>query len=476
MSDNKKVPEKKKKKRTVLKIVLIALAVIIVVPLSFVGITTIKCKTYSDPVSKDKTITNNTGLVQQEGASLYDKNGNRLILKGVNCGACLVSEGWLVPYSAGEKLDEDGNIVYDSNNIPQYPVLPQETAYKALQDNPNLTSEQRSSLIDNYRANWFSDYDFKVVKNDLGYNAIRLPFYWRDILNYDETNKTFSRKSETEAFSYFDWFLNECKTNNLYLILDLHGVPGSQNGYEHSGLMQKAEFWSNESYINAAVDIWDYISSYYTNTQKDLGKYIATYDLLNEPCSNPDDQNAGTTQAAYPIMDKIYKAIRNNNDNHVITIEGVWDFSNYISPDEYSWKNIQYEAHIYNWNHFPTWLFLDYYEMKGWGHYQNDVPYSIGEFTCFDNENDWKETLGWFDKRGYSYQLWNYKTSTDGYWTTTWSIYTEKLNLQNGNGKRVNLKTATYYDLIDMGNKTNTNNCTTSNTYGYVRRYQGLEQ
>ncbi len=474
MSDNKKVPEKKKKKRTVLKIVLIALAVIIVVPLSFVGITTIKCKTYSDPVSKDKTITNNTGLVQQEGASLYDKNGNRLILKGVNCGACLVSEGWLVPYSAGEKLDEDGNIVYDSNNIPQYPVLPQETAYKALQDNPNLTSEQRSSLIDNYRANWFSDYDFKVVKNDLGYNAIRLPFYWRDILNYDETNKTFSRKSETEAFSYFDWFLNECKTNNLYLILDLHGVPGSQNGYEHSGLMQKAEFWSNESYINAAVDIWDYISSYYTNTQKDLGKYIATYDLLNEPCSNPDDQNAGTTQAAYPIMDKIYKAIRNNNDNHVITIEGVWDFSNFPDPATYSWTNIQYEIHMYNWNNLPTWLFLDYYEVTSGGKFY-DVPYYVGEFTCFDYQDKWNETMSYFDKKGYSFSLWNYKAVSTGFWTTTWSIYTEVMNLQNDKGTKTNLKTATYDELIDMALKTNSSNCTLSNTYKYVREYQGLK-
>ena len=229
---------KKKHRGLWWKILLIVLAVIILVPLLFVGIVSAMNKGRGDRTKKD-TITNTTGLVQSEGTSLYDKDGKRLILRGVNAGGMLVTEGWMVPYSCGEKRNKNGNIIYNSDNIPTYPTLTEEEAREGFLSNPNLTEEQRKTIVDTYRANWFSEEDFKTVKNELGMNAIRLPFYYLDILNEDRKTKTFTRKSEEEAFSYFDWFLEQCEKNELYLILDLHGTPGGNNGYEHSGQMNK---------------------------------------------------------------------------------------------------------------------------------------------------------------------------------------------------------------------------------------------
>lgn len=71
-----------------------------------------------------------------------------------------------------------------------------------------MNDEQRKELIDIYRHNWFSETDFKNVKY-MGLNTIRLPFYWRDIL--EEKNGQFVRKEETEAFSYLDEFVSNCK-------------------------------------------------------------------------------------------------------------------------------------------------------------------------------------------------------------------------------------------------------------------------
>ncbi|MFA6624715.1 MAG: cellulase family glycosylhydrolase [Bacilli bacterium] len=465
--------KKTKKRLSWWKILIIVVLSIVLIVLAFVGIVTLVSHNRGDRTDSGAVIENKSGLVQQKGSSLYDKDGNRLILKGVNAGGMLVSEGWLVPYSVGEKLDADNNIIYDSNNIPTYPELPMEDVIEGLNSNPNITDSQRKEFIDTFRENWFSDSDFKVVKEQLGYNSIRLPFYYRDILDQNEDG-SFKRKEKEDAFSYFDWFLSECQKYSLYCILDLHGAPGSQNGYEHSGYMKGADLWTNDTYINATADLWKYVSSYYTVDKPDLGKWIATYDILNEPCGDYNDKNKGTTDICYPVFDKIYDAIRDNNDNHVITIEGVWDFSNFPDPATYSWTNIQYEIHMYNWNNLPTWLFLDYYEVTSGGKFY-DVPYYVGEFTCFDYQDKWNETMSYFDKKGYSFSLWNYKAVSTGFWTTTWSIYTEVMNLQNDKGTKTNLKTANYDELIDMALKTNSSNCTLSNTYKYVREYQGLK-
>lgn len=350
--------KKGKKLKKILIICFSILAALIVLPLAFVGIVTISSNNRSLDVDRNKTIENNTGLVQQKGKALYDKDGKYLLLRGVNAGNLLVSEGWLSPYSVGEAKDDSGNIVYDDNNLPTYPELPMEETVSGFEANPNLTDKQRKELIDIYRKNWFAESDFAFIKNDLQMNMIRLPFYWRDILV--EENGKYARRSEEDAFGYIDSFLENCKKYNLYCILDLHGAPGSQNGYEHCGDMTQASIWSNETYQNATIDLWKYIAEHYSTTKSDLAPTIAAYDLMNEPCTNYNDKNAGTSVSiAYPFFDKIYKAIRGVNDNHVICIEGVWSFNCFDDPANWGWENILYQTHLYNWNHswMPYWLY-----------------------------------------------------------------------------------------------------------------------
>ena len=49
------------------------------------------------------------------------------------------------------------------------------------------------------------------------------------------------------AFDIIDWFLENAKKYDLMVILDMHGVVGGQNGYEHSGT-RNIDFWKNEIY------------------------------------------------------------------------------------------------------------------------------------------------------------------------------------------------------------------------------------
>lgn len=188
---------KKKKGKKVLVITLSSIGGIIVLFFAFLGILSIMSSSRSLDLDKSVKIENKTGLVQQKGKALYDKDGNYLLLRGVNAGNLLVSEGWLSPYSVGEKLDDSGEAILDSDKLPTYPVLPMEETISGFYSNENLTDKQRKELIDIYRANWFSESDFSFIKNDLNLNMIRLPFYWRDIL--DENDGVFTRKSESDA-------------------------------------------------------------------------------------------------------------------------------------------------------------------------------------------------------------------------------------------------------------------------------------
>lgn len=457
------------RKKKVAIIVASVLAAIAILPSSFLGLVTLMAHNRSVRVDA-KSIGNDTGLVQQKGRALYDANGDYLLLRGVNAGNLLLSEGWLAPFSVGEKLDDEGQVLLDHDGLPTYPELPMEEALKGFQGNPNLNDEQRKELVDLYRCCWFGEEDFALIK-EMGLNMIRLPFYWRDILNEDSSG-SFVPKEEKEAFAYLDSFLEGCKRNGLYCVLDLHGAPGGQNGYEHSGDTSKADLWKEERYQKATEELWGCVANHYTETRKDLAPVIASYDILNEPCSDYSNPGSGTDpEICYPVFDRIYKAIRGTGDEHVITIEAMWSYDCFRNPRDYSWHNIMHETHMYNWDHekIPYWLYNDYHELRNWGH-DYEVPFYMGEFTFFEKEEAWKEQLALYERRGYSWSFWNYKASVTGWWTTSWSVVTQKLDLRDGK-RKVNLSSATYEELKQAFLATKTENCERSNTCRYVSEF-----
>jgi glucan 1,3-beta-glucosidase len=127
--------------------------------------------------------------------------GNGLILRGVNLGGWLVLEKWMVPkvYRGTDAVDE-----YQLGNM--------------------LGKDARARL-QQHRETFITAEDFKWIK-DAGLNAVRLPVgYWAL-----EAPKPYVESSE-----FIDFALEQAQQNGLKLILDLHGAPGSQNGWDHSG-------------------------------------------------------------------------------------------------------------------------------------------------------------------------------------------------------------------------------------------------
>ena len=146
----------------------------------------------------------------------------------------------------------------------------------------------------------------------------------------------------------------------------------------------------------------------------------------------------------------------------------MWSYDSFRDPKDYGWTNILHETHMYNWDHekVPYWLFNDYHELRNWGH-DYDVPMFIGEFTFFEDAEAWKKQLSFYQKRGYSWAMWTYKAAVTGWWTTSWSILTQKLDLRGGK-RKANLKEGTYEELKEAEEKCASRFCQKSNTYNYI--------
>ena len=84
------------------------------------------------------------------------------------------------------------------------------------------------NLVDAYEANYWKESDFdECVK--LGMNCIRLPLWYRNFV--DANGNWYSN-----AFDRVDWFVEQASRRGIYIIIDMHGAYGSQNGSDHSGV------------------------------------------------------------------------------------------------------------------------------------------------------------------------------------------------------------------------------------------------
>lgn len=389
-----------------------------------------------------EVVHNELKTIKSMGKGLYESDGKYIQLKGINFGNWLIQEGWMTPNSLGAKYNPDGSFtkVNEEGIVEEYEQVFQDELELALTNNPNLDQIKIDNLWNAYYKSYCTEEDFQLIKQQ-GFNMIRLPMYYRNFMYGDDNNL----KMKDNPFVLIDWFLEMAKKYDLYVILDLHGVVGGQSGYEHSGT-RKTEFWTNSVYQESMCELWRNIALHYKNERKDLSETIAAYDLINEPTL--DGSSTGKIQ--WDVLDKIYKVIREVDNDHVISIEGCWRFNNLPNPKKYGWQNVLYQYHIYNWNY--NTVSNDTYFYDHWLKYciaNYDVPKYIGEFNFFDQKNQWFKYLNEFDSRGFSWSIWSYKTISVGWWDSSWGIYVHRMNLQHETLK-LDIRTATYEEIYNV--------------------------
>ena len=409
----------------------------------------------SDTPSHVDIDANEFGTITAVGRGLYDANGDRFEIKGINFGNLFIAEGWMTVNSVGAAFNDDGSFVKvnEQGIVEEYEEIYQEEMDKILADrvaNGDFTQEQLDELNEAFFYAYCTEADFQLIK-DTGLNTIRLPMYYRNFMEGPDEALTMRE----DAFEKLDYFLELAKKYDLKVIVDMHGVVGGQSGYEHCGT-RDMDFWENETYIQSMCDLWRNIASYYVTERPDLASTILAYDLVNEPTKRTD---IGTGPLQWQVMDRLYDAIREVDQHHVISIEGVWYPMSLPSPEKYGWENVLYQYHFYNWNSgngvsnemFYSLMYI-LYSMSDY-----DVPKFVGEFNFFGDKASWSKYLAQYDELGWGWTIWSYKIVSVGWWESSWGLVVNKLNIQNDADTpiedyklKLDLRTASYEEIMEV--------------------------
>lgn len=150
-------------------------------------------------------------------------------VRGVNLGGWLVLEPWITP-----------SIFENTNNVN----IVDEWTFGEYQD-----YNTAQTALQNHWDTWITESDFKAIAA-AGLNHVRLPIgYWAFEVGpgepYISGQQAYLQKAITWASNH-----------NLKLIIDLHGAPGSQNGFDNSGQRMSYPTWqSNQTNIDRTNDI-----------------------------------------------------------------------------------------------------------------------------------------------------------------------------------------------------------------------------
>ncbi|KAG9239104.1 beta-glucosidase 6 [Amylocarpus encephaloides] len=163
-----------------------------------------------------------------------------------------------------------------------------------------LGSNAKSTLEKHY-ATFVSEQTFIDIAN-AGLDHVRIPFSYWAIVTYPGDPYVF-RVSWRYLLRGIEW----ARKHGLRINLDPHGIPGSQNGWNHSGRLG-AIGWLNgkDGALNGqrALDMHDRLSKFFS--QPRYKNIITFYGLANEPKMTALEEEAvlDWTSSAYTLVRK----------------------------------------------------------------------------------------------------------------------------------------------------------------------------
>jgi glucan 1,3-beta-glucosidase len=180
-------------------------------------------------------------------------------IRGVNLGGWLSIEPFITPSLFSRWGSRDG-------------VIDEYTLTK------KLGSSSAARTLEKHYATFISESDIKEIR-DAGLDHVRIPYsYW--------AVKTYPGDPYVPKISwrYLLRTIEWCRKYGLRIKLDLHGLPGSQNGWNHSGRQGSINWLTgSDGDLNRkrSLEIHDQLSQFFA---QDRYKNVVTiYGLVNEP-------------------------------------------------------------------------------------------------------------------------------------------------------------------------------------------------
>ena len=343
------------------------------------------------------------GFFGTEGTEIVNPDGEPVLLRGVGLGGWLMPEGYML-------------------HVPG--VGSPTTIREMIED--VIGADNADDFYDIYEANYVAEKDIEAIA-DWGFDHIRLPFHYK--LLYDIDSDTF----QEAGFALVDTFLEWCKSNNLYVILDMHAAPGAQSEHNIADSDGEARLWTEPvPYQDLTVKIWEEIARRYVDETQIIG-----YDLINEPVT-PNSIVDGA-QALRDLYVRLADAIRLIDNNHILFIEGNFfatTFDKLFPPFD---DNMVYAFHKY-WN--PTDQGTIQYLVDIRNNHQ--TPLWLGESG--ENSNPWfHDTVQLMERNNIGWNWWTHKkinTVTSPLSAPFSEGYQDLIDYWNGNGPKPSLNEA----------------------------------
>lgn len=196
--------------------------------------------------------------------------------RGVSIGGWLALEPFITPSLFGS----------DSSLVDEYGLC------------KKLGPKQAAQTLENHYSTFITEDDFKAIA-DAGLDHVRIPFSYWAVKTFDDDPYVMG-----VSWRYLLRGIEWARNHGLRVKLDLHGAPGSQNGWNHSGKQGKVDWVSGpDGGVNAkrTLDIHNQLSEFFA--QDRYKNIVVLYGLINEPAKSiPEDDLVSWTQKAYKIV------------------------------------------------------------------------------------------------------------------------------------------------------------------------------
>jgi len=173
--------------------------------------------------------------------------GNEKV-RGVNLGGWLVLEPWITP-SIFEATP--GNVVDEYTYGEQY-------------------GWDSDRLRDHWNS-WITEDDFKEIAS-VGLNFVRLPIGYWSIIGGQGAPFVYG------AYDYVGKAVGWAGNHGIKVMLDLHGAPRSQNGFDNSGQLKSTPEWTQGDSVEITLKALNKLRDDFGDNPN-----VASIELLNEP-------------------------------------------------------------------------------------------------------------------------------------------------------------------------------------------------
>lgn len=235
---------------------------------------------------------------------LWDYQNDKI--RGVNLGGWFVLEPYITP-SLFEACGSD--VPVDEYHYTQ-----------------KLGKEAAQTALEAHWLTWYTEADFQAIAA-AGVNTVRIPIgYWAFSLLPNDPYVQGQKK-------YLDLAIEWARNSSLMVWIDLHGAPGSQNGFDNSGLRDQIEYQTDDNISLTLTVLQKIFDTYGGDEYKDV---ISGIELLNEPLGPSSDmnqlenfykwgyKNMRSVLTNFVIIHDAFQLF-NYYDNLFTTDDGYWD-------------------------------------------------------------------------------------------------------------------------------------------------------